>query len=350
VTEIALSTGCVRSHEPLSILGGRTVELASHPPQLLEAVLDVLAQSAARVVGVHAPCPNGGSVPDLAAEEGRWIETVQKIRRAMELARAIDARYVVIHAFYAVRDDLPSDDLRRAIALRSLVRDRGSIGDYVESEVYATAKERATRNLKMLLPELRRSFPHQRIVLENLNPRVGYGGILLDDVLEIACELDGAAGICLDLGHLTLAGAALGRDAPEQVGHARDLIWVTHIHQNFGGRFAIDRRWCDLRPRPGLQEIDAHLPLLTRYALAKRGTPVTAENSAFERKLLGTATYSRRGDDFPIKGAVPVGRLLSLVEASTTRVLECDPRYAPVDEIALEHDLAAAGKHPAGLT
>jgi hypothetical protein len=91
---------------------------------------------------------------------------------------------------------------------------------------------------------------------------------------------------------------------------------------------------------------------MSRYTPAKRrrGIAVTAENSAFDGRLLGSATYSRRVDDLPIKGAVPVGRLLSLVDSSAPRVLECDSRYAPVDELAFEYDLAAAGKHPAGLT
>jgi sugar phosphate isomerase/epimerase len=350
VTEVALSTGCLAGHEErLHLLDGRAVELSSHRPKLLDRVLAAVRRSAARVMGVHAPCPTPGHALNLAAEGRRWARTAQELMRTMELARQVGAGYVVVHAFYALAEALPSDDVRRAISLRSLVGDLDSIEQYLDSDAYDTARQRAARNLKALAPELRRSFPRQQVVLENLNPRLGYGGILVDDVLEVARELDGDVGICLDLGHLTLAGAALGLDLGQQVARARDLVRVTHVHQNFGGRHLIDRWWNDSRPRPGLQEVDAHLPLLTRYTPASRRIAVTAENSAFEGILLGSATYSHRADDPPARGAVPVERLLSLVDRQVPRVLEYDSRYAPLQEIVHEHDLARAGRHPVGL-
>jgi sugar phosphate isomerase/epimerase len=350
VTEVALSTGCVAGHEERwHLLDSRAVELSSHPPWLLDRVLAAVRRGEARVLGVHAPCPTSGHALNLAAEDRRWAQTAKQLVRTMELARQVDAGYVVLHAFYAVTGALPSDDVRRAIALRSLPGDLDSIEQYLDSDAYGSAKQRAARNLKALMPELRRSFPRQQVVLENLNPRLGYGGILVDDVLEVARELDGDVGICLDLGHLTLAGAALGLDLGQQVARVGDLVRVTHVHQNFGGRLLIDRRWSDSRPRRGLQEVDAHLPLLTRYTPATRRVAVTAENSAFEGMLLGSATYSLRADDPPAQGAVPVERLLSLVGRHVPRVLEYDSRYAPIHEIVHEHDLARAGRHPIGL-
>lgn len=350
MTEVGLSTGCLAGHEErLHLLDGRALELSSHPPRLLDRVLAAVRRGATSVLGVHAPCPTSGYTLNLAAEGRRWAQTAKELMRTMELARQVGAGYVVLHAFYAMPEALPSDDVRRAIALRSLVGDLDSIEQYLDSDAYDTAKQRAVRNLKALMPELRRSFPRQQVVLENLNPRLGYGGILVDDVLEVARELDGDVGICLDLGHLTLAGAALGLDLGQQAAHARDLVRVTHVHQNFGGRHLIDRRWDDSRPRRGLQEIDAHLPLLTRYTPASRRIALTAENSAFEGMLLGNATYSHRADDPPAQGAVPVEWLLSLVERHVPRVLEYDSRYAPIQEIVHEHDLASAGRHPIGL-
>ncbi|MEE8550022.1 MAG: TIM barrel protein [Gemmatimonadota bacterium] len=344
----ALSTGCFIGHEArLERADLGPIELASHTHDTLGIVLASLGHGAARVVGVHCPCPSRGSALDLAADGDRWAAAANGVREAMELADASGARYLVIHAFYCSAADLPADDVERSIALR---RPHGyrSISEYIRSDRYMEARERAKRNVKSLLPELRRRFPRQKIVLENLNPRFGYGGIRLEDVAAIAREFDGEVGICLDMGHLALSAAALGEQMEGAVLEARELIWTTHIHENFAGRHFVDRHWNESAPRPALQEVDTHLPLLARYRRleGEEVSEATTENSAFAAMLDGVVHYTSQGNGELVQGAVPVERLLSLLDPSALRVLEFDSRYAPLDDILAEYGLARQGKHP----
>jgi sugar phosphate isomerase/epimerase len=344
VIDVALSTGCFTGHESeLARSRLDAVELASHDAGELDRITALLLEHGTAVRGVHSPCPSRGFVPDLAATGERAAQTMGAIRESVDLAAGIGAEYVVVHAFYCHDGDLPANDVDRARALRSLPQ-RASIGEFVESGPYAAARERARRNLEGVLDRLPADRPE--IVLENLNPRIGYGGILLDDVVEVATGLDGV-GICLDVGHLVLAAAALGDDLEGQLDRARDLIRVVHVHQNFGGRYFVDRWWTESRPRPGLQEVDAHLPLLTGYERDEnaRETLATADNRAFEGLAMRPAVYADRPDAELIGGAV-TQRLLSLVDSSVPRVLELDSRYAPLAEILAEYEAARAGNHP----
>jgi sugar phosphate isomerase/epimerase len=344
MTDIALSTGCFIGHEnQLAATRLDAVELASHSADSLHRITALLLEQGTWIRGVHSPCPSRGFVPDLAATGKRSEQAAEAICDAVDLATTIGAEYVVVHAFYCNDGDLPANDAERARALRSLPS-RASIAEYVDSERYAAARERSRSNLERVLDQLPADRP--AIVLENLNPRIGYGGILLDDVVEVATGLDGV-GVCLDVGHLVLAAAALGHDIEGQLDRARELIRVVHVSQNFAGRYFVDRWWRESRARPGLQEVDAHLPLLTGYERDEEAGEsfATADNSAFEGLTMGAAVYACRPDAELIDGAV-TQRLLSLVDSSVPRVLELDSRYAPLAEILAEYEAARSGTHP----
>jgi hypothetical protein len=222
------------------------------------------------------------------------------------------------------------------LALRANARSSPpAMRDYVRSESYLAAKRRTIDNLRSLLPEWRRRFPRQTLILENLNPRHGYGGIVFQDVVDIAVALDGDVAICLDVGHLALAEAALGSDMTESIVAARPLIRSAHVHQNFAGRFCIDRHWSDAAARPPLQDVDCHLPLdCTMWRNAADDFVVAgAENAAFDRILEGAVQYTRAEGAVAVHGAVDVERLLGLLAPETNLVLELDARYVPFDDV-----------------
>jgi sugar phosphate isomerase/epimerase len=370
----ALSTGCFVGHEQrLTEADLQLVELASHRESDLPVVLRALADRSTRIVGIHAPCPNRGASLDLAARGDRRGPVVEALHEAMGLADLVGADYVVVHAFYCFDGELPSDDIERMAVLRQAASapDVG-IAEYRRSPRYREAQRRATENLRALLPELQRDHPGRTLLLENLNPRVGYGGIWLDDVTQMARELGGRVGVCLDVGHLALSAAVLGLDMAETVRSARRLIRTLHVHQNFGGRYFVDRRWDETVPRTDLQELDVHLPLLASCTPVDSSAPVvvTPDNRAFAGILTGAVRYVGLGpagqgvDDPPtgpaaalhdarrspagaaLRGLVPIARLVRLVDASVRPVLELDSRYAPLDDILLEHRLAHRGEHP----
>lgn len=348
-TSPALSSGCFIGYEDrLTGAAPEAIELSSHRPASLERILTALRDARVRIVGVHAPCPNRGVVPDLAASGDRWTAVVECLHEAMEVAAAVRADYVVVHAFYCTDRMLPSDDVERMSALRdAAAAPAGSMIEYVRSERYCEAKRRATCNLQSILPDLRARFPGQRLVLENLNPRELYGGIELRDLAEVAEAGGGEVGACLDVGHLALSAATLGFDPAEGLEAVRELVAVAHVHQNFAGAHFADRHWSELEPREGFQEVDTHLPLLTTYrsSLASEAWGVAPENAAFRDLMVGPARYAPDGGG-DLRGAVPVSRILARLGSDVRPVLEMDSRLAPLDEILREYELARRGAHP----
>ena len=99
------------------------------------------------------------------------------------------------------------------------------LGLYIEAKFLSTIG-----NLASLLPTWRQRFPKLQLVLENLNPRHGYGGIVFQDVVDIAAALHGEVGVCLDVGHLLLAETALGRQMRDSIAGAGNLIRVWHTY------------------------------------------------------------------------------------------------------------------------
>jgi sugar phosphate isomerase/epimerase len=365
MSQVGLSSGCFIGYEDhLAASAVRCIELSGHRDVPLSRILAVLEERGIQVLSVHCPCPGTSAGLNLAATGDGWLATAAALRASFEIARRYDARYIVIHAFYCLPEGLPADDGRRIDALQRLFpaasptgAEGAAFAEYLSSEAYQQALERAVANLASLLPELQREFPRQRLVLENLNPRVGYCGIRIADVVRVAGAFGGDVGICLDLGHLTLAARALGDPMHDDLRAARDLIWTTHVHQNFAGRFFVDRTWDSPRPHPGLQEVDVHLPLLTRYRRNGQegdgGRPeVAADNSAFTGILEAAVQYAPGGSDedgTAVAGAVPVEELLALLLPSANRVFELDSRYAPLAEIVDEYALACRGEHPVAL-
>jgi len=347
--EIALSSGCFIGHErEIAHSRVKAVELSAHRPELLGEVLADIGATGGRVLGIHCPCPSRGVGLNPGGEGEAWIATERAIIESAQIAHACGAEYILVHAFYCVPQDLPAEDVARMRTLRNLFGGDASIFDYVNSEQYSACKARAISNLKSLVPRIRRDFPGLKLIVENLNPRLGYGGILFQDVVDIAEALDGEVGICLDLGHLTLASAALDHDMEQSVKDAGPLIFSVHAHDNFGGEFCVDRRWNVAAPDPHLQDVDIHLPFLTRYCRSEQESAfqVMADNSAFSQILKGGAHYTDAPDATLLKGAVPIDHLLTLVPESAHLIFEFDSRYAPLHEVLAEYTLAVLGNHP----
>jgi len=332
----ALSTGCFIGHED-RILAAQldAVELSSHRPEQLGNVLAALEAAGTRILSLHTPCPNSGRGLDPGGAGEAWEFTRASLLESGLIARKVAAQYVLAHAFYCSTGPLPSGDAERMARLREAGDGQESFADYVRSEVYQEAKQRTITNLKTLIPEWRKHFPEQAIILENLNPRHGYGGVVFQDVLDIALALDGEVKICLDVGHLTLAERALGVEMSASVAAARDLIVSVHVHQNFGGRYCIDRHFSDAAPRGSLQDVDTHLPLDVPMWLPQ-GAPrlaVGAENSAFRDELQFAAQHAHSPGAEAVVGAVDVDYWLGLVPAQANLILELDARYVPLAQV-----------------
>jgi sugar phosphate isomerase/epimerase len=333
----ALSSGCFVSHEAaIQTAGVPFAELSTHRFEMLDTVIDGMQRAGTRIVGVHAPCPNHGYGIDPGSSPGSWERTKRALLETGSIACAAGASYVVAHAFYCIDDGLPTDDAERMRALRAIRAGDLPISQYVHSEPYIEAKFRTIDNLASLLPMWRQRFPKLQLVLENLNPRHGYGGIVFQDVVDIAAALHGEVGVCLDVGHLLLAETALGRQMRDSIVGAGTLIRVAHVHQNFSGRFCVDRHWNDLDARNGLQDVDTHLPLDVPMwrARTSQAFVVGAENAAFSNILEGAVQFSRpETGGKVVMGTVPVDALIGTIPKDAVCVFEADSRYVPLEAV-----------------
>lgn len=343
---VALSTGCFIHHEAkLANCHVECFEVSSHRPQDVPYFVTTISNIGGHVVSIHSPCPNRGSVINLAAEGMTWTSGLVALKETLEIARYCSAKYVVVHAFYCLPGELPCNDIERMTALRLLDNNSfHTVADYLASDLYEDAKQRAIANLKSILPRLRREFPGQRIVLENLNPRLGYGGIRIKDVIDIVAVFGGDLGICIDFGHLQLARAVLGDHSEDGIDAARDFVCATHLHQNFGGEYFVDRFWDESKPRFGLQEFDVHSPFGVRFRRnGDSDLTVLPENKPFGHLLKGSVQYSPIAGLDSVAGQVDLGRVLEAVPESTSHVLELDSRYVPLEAILSDYDVARNG-------
>jgi sugar phosphate isomerase/epimerase len=360
---IGLSSGCFTGFEGLLESSDVSViELSSHSLAALSQIIAQIEKTRIKVASVHCPCPSRGPTVNLASVGTEWERASRAIHECAAMAAHFDAKFIIVHAFYCLAQELPVNDLERMAALRLQFTDGGTMSDYLASELYGQSQRRAITNLKQLLPDLMRAFPKQRLVLENLNPRLGYGGVRFGDVVAVAKEFGGDVGICLDVGHLALALPTTGEDMESEIdATASDLIWTSHIHQNFGGRFALDRYWNEAAAHsPELQEFDTHLPFLTPFRrLDQPSLPrLTAENSAFAGRFEGCAIFCPRGTSSEADLCAPseilhksaaVEKLLSKIPRSANRILELDSRFAPLSDILSEYSAARSGVHPSIL-
>ena len=341
---VALSTGCLIGNQAY-LPQINAAELSAHTEEQLYDVIAGLGLPHGSIVSVHAPCPKRPFAPNLSATGKALMDALSSIRDSAKVAEVVGAPYVILHAFYCGSDSLPQDDRARAQVMR--ISDHigpQTLAQYLSSSDYLGARSRALANLKCLLPSFKREFPRQMLLLENLNPKIGYGGIRLQDVLWIVEQLDGDVGICLDIGHLHLTASVIEDDWAAAITSCYPHIHSCHVHQNFGGKYYIDRNWSDLAPIPGMQELDTHSPLTGTYRLlGAYGDDLASENTPFASLISDVVQFSIDGVA-PVIGTVPVRQWLSLVPDSALRILELDSRYAPLSFILAEFAAAANGQ------
>ena len=346
--EIGLSSGCFTNMESLLASSGvETIELSSHNINRFPLIRKAITEANINVLSVHCPSPSEGLGINLAATGDKWTENKNVLLTAFKTASEFNAKYIIAHAFYCI-DALPSNDIDRMKALREFSNAAESVDQYVTSKRYLDARERAKTNIKNIINELRKKFPNQKLIIENLNPRVGYGGIRIEDIRYITEGVEDDVGICLDIGHLELANSALGRDMSNEIHKIKDNIKSCHIHQNFGGRYAIDEYWNEgATSKRKLQEVDTHLPLLSKYKIGKQieTNEITEDNSAFRELLANSVYYSADDEDF-VTGTVPVEDIMKMVPSDANRILEYDSRFAPLENIIWEYNLFKRNKHP----
>ena len=337
-----LSSGCFTNYEERFLSYTKkqipAIELTGHNRDGFEKIISHCKKEGMDIKSVHTPIPQGKTTLNIGCHLDRYKEVEHAVLQYVSTASDIGVNYVLFHAFYTFENDLPSGDIERIRQLDTLTVTSDSINAYVESKTYKNGIKNVIRNLKGMMPKIRAVNNKAVIILENLTPRIGYGGLFIKDLKHIADQFDGDVGICLDMGHLHLTGSVFGMDLTSEIVQAREHILSSHIHQNFSGCYAVDRKWNEEHAQPGLQDVDIHMPLTGKYQIigAIEPSDVYANNAPFKEKLKGVVQFAPE-NNLATTGSVPWGKWTEILDKNTIRILELDSRYAPLDYILQEY-------------
>jgi len=178
-----------------------------HDDQAIGGLAEWLSDTQLTLHSVHAPIVdsirNGrwvGSFSNASGDERRRLAAVAETRAALELARRIPFRFLVVHLGMPAAEQLPPGDNQPGAARRSL------------EDIVGLAADVGVRVAVEVMPN-------------SLSGAAALVGMIED-------ELDGVdVGICLDYGHAHLMGD-LGEAIETLSGH----LWTTHLHDNRGRR------------------------------------------------------------------------------------------------------------------
>lgn len=178
-----------------------------HDEQATGRLAEWLSDTRLELHSLHAPIFEGmkngqwvGSLSIASSDERRRAAAIAETRKALDVARRIPFRFLVVHLGMPSAEQVPPGDNQAAAARRSL------------EDIVALAAEAGVRVAVEVIP----------------NALSGAAALvsLIEDQLE---GID--VGICLDYGHAQLMGD-LGDAIETMSGH----LWTTHVHDNGGRR------------------------------------------------------------------------------------------------------------------
>ena len=178
-----------------------------HDAGAIDALAGWLSENRVELHSMHAPVfeidekgQRGGSLSTASGDEGRRAAAVEAVRAALQVARRVPLRFLVVHLGVVSGDTSSSRDNRPDAARRSLediVGHASDVGVQVAIEVIPNALSGPEALVRMIEEDLE--------------------------------DID--VGVCLDYGHAHLMGD-LGDAIETLSGH----LWTTHVHDNRGQR------------------------------------------------------------------------------------------------------------------
>jgi sugar phosphate isomerase/epimerase len=179
---------------------------AYEDPAALAALAEALEDAGLQLHSIHAPIAGAlkagrwtGAYSLASAHEAARAAAVVEAKKALELARLVPARYLVVHAGVPDGQAPSPDENRRDAAQRSL------------EELHDAAEPLGVRLAVEVMPN-------------SLSSAEGLAAWIEDEL-----DLTTGIGICFDLGHAHLMG-----DVVDAIEAASGHITTTHVHDNRG--------------------------------------------------------------------------------------------------------------------
>lgn len=178
-----------------------------HDPKAVEELGEWLLDTRLELHSVHAPIFESmaagkwvGPFSNASADEGRRKQAIEETKAALDIARTVPFKYLVVHLGMPSGEKVPAGDNQPAAARRS---------------VEEIAELAAAVNVKVALE-----------VIPNALSAPGALCRLIEEDLDAP-----DVGICLDYGH-----ANLGGDVAEAIETISGHMLTTHMHDNGGKR------------------------------------------------------------------------------------------------------------------
>jgi sugar phosphate isomerase/epimerase len=175
--------------------------------EAIRQLADWLADTRLELHSVHAPIVEGirdgkwvGSFSNASGEEARRKEAVEEAKAALEIARVIPFRHLVLHLGMPTVENVPPGDNQPAAARRSL-------------EQIAEAASAVNVNVAV------------EVIPNPLSTPTALCRLIEDELEDVD------VGICLDYGHANLLG-----DVVEAIETISGHLATTHVHDNSGKR------------------------------------------------------------------------------------------------------------------
>ena len=176
-----------------------------HDAQAVEQLAEWLSDTRLALHSMHAPICEGlkdgrwlGTLSTASRDDARRSAALAETRAALQVARVIPFRFLVVHLGVPAAARPSQDDNQRDAARRSL------------DDIVAMAADVGVR-----------------VAVEVIPNRLSGAAALVELIEEHLDGLD--VGICLDYGHAHLMG-----DVAEAVETVSGHLWTTHIHDNGG--------------------------------------------------------------------------------------------------------------------
>lgn len=173
----------------------------------VEELAEWLRDTGLELHSVHAPVFEGlsggawvGSFSNASADEARRKQAIDETSAALDIARTVPFRYLVVHLGMPAGEKVPPGDNQPAAARRSV------------EEIVALA---AAVHVKVAL----------EVIVNPLSSAEALCSLIEDDLEGID------AGVCLDYGHANLMG-----DVAEAIETLSGHLVTTHVHDNAGRR------------------------------------------------------------------------------------------------------------------
>ncbi len=176
-------------------------------PNAVRQLAEWLGDTQLELHSVHAPIVEAirdgkwvGSFSNASGDEARRRQAIEETKAALEIARVIPFRHLVVHLGMPAAEKVPAGDNQPGAARRS-----------VEEIIEAARAVHVTVAVEVIPNPLSTPVALCRLIEEDLE------------------DLD--AGICLDYGHANLLG-----DVAEAIETISGHLTTTHVHDNTGKR------------------------------------------------------------------------------------------------------------------